>query len=164
MTTDGERVLLAVLTNPPLTTGTRTLRRVTLAADYLGFAQVQVVNLFAVPSHATGEISMLGSDEGGWLTAREILLPQLISSHEVLLAYGLSAPTGPARLHFLSQVEWLRGMLAEHDLPSWQVGDGPRHPSRWQRWTYRAHPGIPFAEALKVSLVPGSAGSGGTAH
>lgn len=51
--------LLAVLTNPPLTDGTRTLRRVDLAAELLGFDQQRVANLFAVPSHATGATTRL---------------------------------------------------------------------------------------------------------
>lgn len=145
--------LLAILANPPLTQGTRTLRRVELAADLLGFNQVKVANLFALPSHATVEIAVLGADEDGWLTAREPLEQSLEAADGVLLAYGATAPTGTARLHFGRQVEWLKGLIAERDLPSWYVGDGPRHPSRWQRWTHREHPGVPFAEALRDSLV-----------
>lgn len=57
--------LLAVLANPPLTAGDRTLRRVEMAAKLLGFAEVQIANLFAVPSHATGEIAVLGAEEIG---------------------------------------------------------------------------------------------------
>lgn len=164
VTPNSERALLAVLTNPPLTTGTRTLRRTALVAEQLGFAQVHVVNLFAVPSHATGEIAALGLEEAGWLSAREAILTRLIASHGVLLAYGATAPTGPARLHFRRQVDWLHGVVAHRDLPSWQVGDGPRHPSRWQRWTHRAHPGVPFEEALRASLVTVSVGSVRAAH
>lgn len=146
--------LLAILANPPLTQGTRTLRRVELAADLLGFARVHVVNLFALPSHTTGEIAVLGVDEGGWLTARESLGACLDTAQGVLLAYGARAPVGIARLHFGSQVEWLHGLITEHELPSWHVGDGPRHPSRWQRWTHREHPGVPFADALRSSFIP----------
>lgn len=144
--------LLAILANPPLTQGTRTLRRVELAADLLGFTRVHVVNLFALPSHTTVEIAVLGVDEGGWLTARESLGPCLDAAHGVLLAYGATAPIGAARLHFGRQVEWLHEVIAERELPSWHVGDGPRHPSRWQRWTHREHPGVPFADALRSSF------------
>lgn len=146
--------LLAILANPPLTQGTRTLRRVELAAALLGYERAHVVNLFALPSHATGEIAVLGAEEHGWLSARELLKPSLESAHGVLLAYGTTPPVGAARLHYRRQVEWLHGLIAECQLPTWYVGDGPRHPSRWQRWTYRAHPGVPFAEALRDSLVP----------
>ena len=145
--------LLAILANPALTKGTRTLRRVDLAASLLGFSQVNIANLFALPSHSTGEIAVLGAEEHGWLTARKLLEPKLASTQGILLAYGSTAPTGIARLHFRQQIEWLHSLIAEHQVPSWHVGDGPRHPSRWQRWTHRAHPGVPFAEALRESLV-----------
>lgn len=156
--------LLAILANPPLTQGTRTLRRVELAADLLGFSQFSVANLFALPSYASGEIAVLGAEEDGWLTARELLESGLQTTHGVLLAYGARAPVGIARLHFGRQVEWLHGLIAERQLPSWHVGDGPRHPSRWQRWTHHMHPGVPFVEALRQSFVPAGTDSVGTGH
>jgi len=123
-----------------------------MADELLGFSHVSVVNLFALPSHATGEIAALGVEEAGWLKARGDLGPGISAADGVLLAYGATAPTGPARGHFRDQVEWVRERIAAEDLPVWHVGDGPRHPSRWQRWTSRAHPGVPFAEALQSSL------------
>lgn len=146
--------LVAVLANPPLTDGQRTLRRVELAAQLLGFSDYEVANLFAVPSHATGAIAVLGIEEKGWLEARLSLQDRLATAQGVLLAYGASAPTGRARAHFRQQVEWLDRCIASLDLPAWQVGDGPRHPSRWQRWTHRTYPEISFVDALRRSLVP----------
>lgn len=70
----------------------------------------------------------------------------------ILLGYGTTEPTGPARLHHREQVAWLRRAIGERGLPIYQVGNGPRHPSRWQRWTFRTYPGVPFADALKLSL------------
>lgn len=146
--------LVAVLANPPLTDGKRTLGRVALAAELLGFAEVKVVNLFSLPSQATGAIGELGTTAAGWLAARPSLETALAEADGVLLAYGATSPSGPARAHFREQVEWLRTHLDQLALPGWQVGDGPRHPSRWQRWTHREHPDIPFAEAVRCSLVP----------
>lgn len=145
--------LLAVLTNPPLTDGRRTLNRVTLAARLLGFDRVVVANLFALPSHATGAITELGVSPHGWVTARSSLTDHLGSSDGVLLAFGVTAPSGPARDHFRSQVRWLIERTVSLGLPTWQVGDGPRHPSRWQRWTSRTHPDLGFPEALRTSVV-----------
>lgn len=147
-------ILLAVLANPPLTDGQRTLHRVELAAQLLGFSHFEVANLFAVPSHATGAIAVLGIEEQGWLEARPSLERRLATAQGVLLAYGASAPTGRARAHFRQQVEWLDRCIARLDLPAWHVGDGPRHPSRWQRWTYRTYPEFSFVDALRRSLVP----------
>lgn len=147
------RTLLAVLTNPPLTDGRRTLNRVTLAANLLGFDRVVVGNLFALPSHATGAITELGVTPHGWATSKSHLADDLASSEGVLLAFGVTAPSGPARDHFRSQVRWLIERTVSLGLPTWQVGDGPRRPSRWQRWTSRTHPDLGFPEALRTSLV-----------
>lgn len=146
-------VLVAVLANPPLTTGTRTIRRVELAAQLLGFSRAAVVNLFALPSHATGEIAELGAGPEGWMLARSTLADQIASADALLLAYGATEPTGSARTHFRRQLEWLAERVEARGVAAWCVGDGPRHPSRWQRWTHRAHPGLPFSEALAESLV-----------
>jgi hypothetical protein len=146
--------LVAVLANPPLTDGQRTLSRVALAGDLLGFAEVKVANLFSMPSHATDAIDGLGATAAGWLAARPSLETALAGADGVLLAYGASSPSGPARTHFREQVEWLRTRIDQLALPGWQVGNGPRHPSRWQRWTNREHPELPFVEAVRCSLVP----------
>jgi hypothetical protein len=153
MATTFRGTLVVVLTNPPLTDGKRTLRRVALAAELLRFDEVAVANLFSVPSHATGAIAELGATEEGWLEARPSLDACLGVGNGVLLAYGATSPTGEARFQFRRQVAWLRSRIAARALPIWHVGDGPRHPSRWQRWTYRAHPEVPFPEALRNSFV-----------
>jgi len=88
-----------------------------MAAELLGFSHVSVVNLFALPSHATGEIAALGVEEAGWLKARGDLGPGISAADGVLLAYGATAPTGPARGHFRDQVEWVRERIAAEDLP-----------------------------------------------
>lgn len=144
--------LLAVLANPPLTDGNRTVRRVDLATALLGFAQHRIANLFALPSHATGAIAHLGQDETGWAEARDALTDHLAAADGVLLAYGCTAPAGEARHHFRRQVDWLLDHSVAATIPSWCVGDGPRHPSRWQRWTSRSHPDLAFPDALRESF------------
>ena len=148
----GGRNLVAVLCNPPLTAGVRTLHRVRLAAQLLSFEEVQVANLFALPSHSTNEIATLGASHEGWAAARTNLQASLDASDGVLLAYGCTSPTGPARHNLFAQVEWLSDLLGTLGRPAWQVGDAPRHPSRWQRWTCRAHPELTFPDALRASL------------
>jgi len=124
-----------------------------LAAELLGFSQAIVVNLFALPSHATREIAELGAGPEGWMSARTPLAAQIGSADGLLLAYGATEPTGSARAHFRRQVEWVTERIEARGVAAWWVGDGPRHPSRWQRWTHVVHPGVPFSEALAQSLV-----------
>lgn len=150
----GPRQLVAVLANPPLADGKRTMRRVALAAEILGFGAVEIANLFAFPSQGTGAICEIGAREDGWIAARPTLEARVSAADGILLAYGTTSPAGPARVHFRNQIGWLLGLMATTGTGAWHVGDGPRHPSRWQRWTCRAHPDIPFTTALARSLVP----------
>lgn len=145
-------VLLAVLSNPPTTSGHRTLNRVEMARQVLGFDRVAVVNLFPEPSYRTGELSQLGVNPAAWLPARQDIAEQLPTAEGVLLAYGCSAPSGPAREHFRTQERWITSLLAERSAPVWRVGGTPRHPSRWQRWTVRQHPDLEFRQALSLEL------------
>lgn len=147
------RLLLAVGSNPPSqTSGHRTLTRVEQARLMLGFEEAHMVNLFAVSSYRSGGLSEFGAQPGGWLAARADLEAGLSSACGVLLAYGTKTPTGPARGHFREQVEWLDSRIDAHALPVWWVGGAPRHPSRWQRYTWRQFPDLSYADALGLAL------------
>jgi hypothetical protein len=150
---DKRETLLVVGSNPPAqTSGQRTLARVQQAATILGFERVTIANLFALPTYRSGGISDLGRTSGGWLDARPPLHSALDACDGVLLAYGTQVPNGEARTHHRDQVRWLDAQVERRGVPSWWVGDAPRHPSRWQRYTWRELPEIEFREALKRSL------------
>ncbi|WP_373427492.1 DUF1643 domain-containing protein [Arthrobacter pascens] len=145
--------LLAIASNPPLqTSGRRTLARIEQAQRILGFDSNLLVNLFSFASYRTGDVAELGSTEDGWHRARPALQEGINRADGVLLAYGASAPGGPARQHFHEQVRWLADELAVAQKPAWWVGGTARHPSRWQRFTCRAHPGMDFGEALPLAI------------
>lgn len=144
--------LVAILSNPPRTTGDRTRARVELARKTLGFECVSLANIFSLATHSTGQISHLGREADGWLMARDALGSALQKADAVLLAYGSSLPIGDARKHHREQLSWLRAELSRIGVPLWQLGSQPYHPSRWQRWTSRHVPEMPFADALKVGL------------
>jgi hypothetical protein len=118
----------------------------------LGFEHAKLVNLFAVSSYRSADLSELGSEPTAWLAARVDLETGLSSAHGVLLAYGTRPPTGPARQHFREQVDWLNGRIEALGLPSWWVGGAPRHPSRWQRYTWREFPDMAYPDALRLAL------------
>lgn len=152
---DRGRRLVAILANPPLTTsGRRTSDRVTLAAALLGCDSVRITNLFAASTSDVTQIPHVGQHSAHWVAARAELESRLDGADCVLLAWGVGEPSGPARHHHRAQVEWLRSRLATTGMASlWTIGGLPRHPSRWQRYTSRAHPGIQFRAALSASLV-----------
>jgi hypothetical protein len=147
--------LVAVLANPAMFDhGVRTRARVELAADIIGCDTVTIVNLFPVPSRSTLDIAALGEAPSAWLSARPEIREAVAVADAVLLGYGTSSPAGLAGRHHREQVSWTQALLADLSTQSWMVGGLPRHPSRWQRHTYRAFPDLQFADALRVSLRP----------
>lgn len=145
--------LLVVGSNPPAqTSGQRTLARVQQAATILGFEQAVLANLFAFPTYRSGGIADLGRTPDGWLDARSALASGLDDCDGVLLAYGTQEPSGEARAHHREQARWLDEQIEDRGLQTWWVGGAPRHPSRWQRYTWRELPGIEFRQALERSL------------
>jgi hypothetical protein len=146
------RKLLVVGSNPPTTSGSRTLARSEQARSILEFDEVLIANLFSLPTYRTGMIDSLGLAPKGWVDARPALLEALGQSSGVLLGYGVGRPAGEAGTHHADQVRWLLDHLRSRGLPVWWVGGAPRHPSRWQRYTSRAYPGEVFVIALEKSL------------
>ena len=144
--------LTAVLASPPTTSGERTMRRLDLARQCLGLDQFIVVNLFARATYRTTDISIVGGEERDWASARPAILSAVTTADAVLLAYGISEPTGDARALHRLQVTWLSALIETTSTPVHLVGRRPRHPTRWHRWTRLEYPGVPFAEALRIAL------------
>lgn len=146
------RTLLVVASNPPTTSGQRTLARAEYARQILDFDSYEIANIFSQPTYRTSGVADAGSSPDGWLDARASLVPALDEAAAVLLAYGISKPAGIAGGYHDEQVEWLEAEVERRRLPVWWVGGAPRHPSRWQRYTYRAHPAEDFQTALVKAL------------
>lgn len=146
------RRLLCVLANPPLTEGQRTLERVDQLRALLDYDAFTVVNLFSVATRDVTGISLEGQTATPWLKARDGIADAIDVCDAALLAYGVSEPTGAARNRHRDQIRWLYARLASSSMVTHTIGNAPRHPSRWQRWTNRAHPGISFHDALAASV------------
>lgn len=144
--------LLIIGSNPPTTGGQRTLARAEQARKVLDFACYEIANLFSLPTYRTTGVSTSGISPIGWLDARPSLVQALDRASAVVLAYGVSKPSGEAAKHHEAQVKWLDGEITERALPVWWVGGAPRHPSRWHRYTHRAHPEAAFLTALPAAL------------
>ena len=155
--------LLVVASNPPTTSGSRTTSRADLARSVLGFESVEIANIFSLPSYRSGAINELGVHEEGWDVARRDLSSAVKRANAIVLAYGVTKPSGAAKLHYERQLSWLDTLLARRDLPVWWVGGAPRHPYRWQRYTFREHAGVAFPEALRKALCRKDLGLGATA-
>lgn len=144
--------LVVVGSNPPTTSGQRTLRRVEVVREVLGFQTVEMANLFPFPTYRTSGLSDVGQTKEGWLEARHQMRAAIERASGVLLAYGLGQPTGAARHHHRMQVAWLDQLLVSEQVAVWWVGGQPRHPSRWHRHTHRVDPSRTWREVLPEVL------------
>lgn len=146
-------LLVAILATPPsATSGVRTRARLALAADAIGATALEVVNLLDVATRDVLDMADAGREVEPWLASRDQIHSSLAKADQVLLAWGISEPTGPARSHHRAQVHWVMEDITANGLSWWTVGGSPRHPSRWQRYTARTYPGRAFREALDASL------------
>lgn len=150
------RRLCAVLCNPPLTSGKRTIGRVRLAAEVIGCADFSVVNLFAWPTTSTNDLSQLGAGPQGWLAARPAIQERIEDSTDYLFAWGVGGVHGAAAHRLTEQASWLHDELATRGVEAvWQFGSRPRHPSRWNRpleLEPDQSPSDPFEQRLRRAL------------
>ncbi|WP_104170005.1 DUF1643 domain-containing protein [Cryobacterium sp. M23] len=144
--------LLVILSNPPTTSGARTLQRVQLAKETLGHSTVSIANVFSISTYRTRGITIAGVEPEGWIAARSELTAALKTADAVILAYGCQEPSGAARYHFRDQLAWLQTEIDFLGLTVWMIDGQPRHPSRWHRHTHAQHPSLTFSEALPVVL------------
>ena len=127
--------LVAVLLNPPLTTGVASLRHVEAARQALVCDSVIVANLFATPTRSVEDINVVGKTACGWTQAREQLQLAISNADLLLGAWGTSGLSGEALRMRKAQVSWLMQTAADEGLEElWTVGGTPRHPSRWHQY------------------------------
>lgn len=159
-----QRLLCAVLASPPQTTGVRTRNALARAAGLINCDAVDVVNLLEVPTADTNAIAEAGREGATWKRSRSAISDGFHRADALLLAWGVSEPTGPARHHRREQMAWT---LAEAQRAGhtrvWTVGDQPRHPSRWHQYVADRHGRTPraltFEERLRLVLLEQDCGA-----
>lgn len=123
-----------ILASPPMTTGLITLQRVERAAEVLGHSDVAIANLIGVRTRDVNEIAIIGTHAASWLTSRSAILNVVKSTATVLLAFGVTEPSGVARMHYREQLSWLAGVLEGERNTLVAFRGRPHHPSRWHRY------------------------------
>lgn len=145
--------LVAVLHSPPSGAGTRTLQRVEIARAQLGCRSFSIANLYP---ETLRDVTQLNGrlNVSTWMMGRVHLERELSRSDttDVLLGYGVQAPTGASREAYHAQLDWLADQLASRSARIWVFGDRPHHPSRWQRVTHAVAPGA-AVESLARQLL-----------
>jgi len=139
-TTIPSKTLVAILANPSITGGDRTRKRIALAASALGYDSYRIINLFSIASASSRDVATLGNAPQGWHTARAEILDGLKDATGVLLGFGIIAARGDGKHHLRAQLDWLSTELRNTGHSQiWQLGERPRHPSRWHQYVSDRH-------------------------
>ncbi|MFC3982715.1 DUF1643 domain-containing protein [Streptosporangium jomthongense] len=155
-----DRVLCAILLNPPLRPAeeTVTYRNVTAALSITGCQSLSLVNLLAVPSKDLPSLNQTPISAREIVISREKLRKSITHSDEVLVAWGMGGGTGMLRQLLKDQVTYVREVLREQGVRSvWTLEGKPRHPSRWHQYLgpqKNRVPGSSFQDRLNRALVP----------
>lgn len=148
----------ALLLNPPLTSGTRTLSHLGIAAELLGCDALDIANLFAVATRDVTAINDVGLSSDGWEAARPRLRQVIAESDHLLAGWGVSSLAGRAAIHRQSQVDYVRACARDVGKDCiWTLNGEPRHPSRWHQYVSDRHGranGESLAERLWMVLTP----------
>ena len=157
MSTEQARTVVALLANPPTTSGARTRAKASQAADLLGGGRLIIANLFGLPTADLPSLSHCGSSPAGWRAARPKLIRALQEADCLVAAWGLHPLCGDARRLRQEQLTWLQEQASKNGLlHAWCVGGQPRHPSRWHQYVSDRHgrtTGGIFSDRLDQVLV-----------
>jgi hypothetical protein len=146
----------ALLLNPPLVGGDRTIRHLRVAAELLGCENVQVANLFAIATRDVTAINEAGRCIDGWEAARSRLHEVIVASDQLLAGWGVSGLVGSAARNRQAQLNYLH--RCSRDVGNdriWTLNGESRHPSRWHQYVSDRHGralGATFRERMAMVL------------
>ena len=131
-------------------------RNVRICADLLDCGGADIMNLHAWPTRDLPALAAVAHQAEGWLEARASIEYGLSKADVLIAGWGVGRFSRDARSHLENQLRWLAtaAEVAGHD-SAYQVGDPPRHPSRWRQFTSPVHErfdGATFEERLRNSL------------
>jgi len=130
----------ALLLNPPVVGGARTIRYLRVAADLLGCDHVEIANLFSIATRDVTAINEVGRSGDGWVAARLQLHQVIATSDHLLAGWGVGGLAGPAARHQQAQLEYVDACA--RDIGNdyiWTLNGEPRHPSRWHQYVSDKH-------------------------
>jgi hypothetical protein len=146
----------ALLLNPALTEGKRTLRHLGVAADLLDCNALAIANLFSIATRNATAINEAGRSEDGWNAARPQLRQIVAESDQLLAGWGISGLAGRAAKYRQLQLEYVCTCAQEFGKDCvWTLNGEPRHPSRWHQYVSDRHgraSGTSFGERMTAVL------------
>src|SRR5580698_10304129 len=106
-------MLGALLLNPPVVGGVRTIRHLRVAADLLGCDRVEIANLFSIATRDVAGINEVGRSGDGWAAARPHLDRVIAASDQLLAGWGVSGLGGLAAQNQRIQLEYIGASAGE---------------------------------------------------
>jgi hypothetical protein len=153
-----QRMLCAVLLNPPLRPAVDTIshRNLLAALPLTGCTELRLANLIDLQSKDQTQLASLVVTEPDLERSRQQLAAAIEGADEVLFAWGTGRIAGVVGKLLKEQAAWVRGYVDARGLAKvWMVAGTPRHPSRWRQFVgpeKRRVEGSSFEERLAKVL------------
>ena len=130
----------ALLLNPPLLGGARTVGQLHVVAELLKCDNVEIANLFAIGTRDITAINEVGQTITGWAAARSRLCEVIAASDQLLAGWGVSGLAGAAAQNQRAQLDYVRNCAEDIGKDYiWTLNGEPRHPSRWHQYVSDRH-------------------------
>ncbi|MEV8334763.1 DUF1643 domain-containing protein [Streptomyces niveus] len=132
-----ERMLCAILLNPPLRPAVDTIshRNLLAALPLTGCTELRLANLIDLQSKDQTQLAGLVVTEQDLERSRQQLAAAIEGADEVLFAWGTGRITGVVGKLLKEQAAWVRAFVDARGLSKvWMVAGTPRHPSRWRQF------------------------------
>ncbi|MDX3749588.1 DUF1643 domain-containing protein [Streptomyces sp. AK08-02] len=132
-----QRMLCAILLNPPLRPAVDTIshRNLLAALPLTGCTELRLANLIDLQSKDQTQLASLIVTEQDLERSRRQLSEAIEGADEVLFAWGTGRITGVVGRLLKEQAAWVRMHVDGRGLRKvWMVAGTPRHPSRWRQF------------------------------
>ncbi|WP_078651477.1 DUF1643 domain-containing protein [Streptomyces xylophagus] len=132
-----QRMLCAILLNPPLRPAAETIshRNLLAALPLIGCTELRLANLIDLQSKDQTQLASLVVTEQDLERSRQQLSEAIEGADEVLFAWGTGRITGVVGRLLKEQAAWVRTHVDARGLRKvWMVAGTPRHPSRWRQF------------------------------
>ncbi|MET7720735.1 DUF1643 domain-containing protein [Streptomyces mirabilis] len=134
---EDQRMLCAILLNPPLRPAADTIshRNLLAALPLTGCTELRLANLIDLQSKDQTQLASLVVTEQDLERSRQQLSEAIEGADEVLFAWGTGRITGVVGRLLEEQAAWVRMHVDARGLGKvWMVAGTPRLPSRWRQF------------------------------
>jgi Protein of unknown function (DUF1643) len=120
--------------------GAQTIRHLRVVAGLLECDDLEIANLFAIPTRDVTAINRAGRASDGWEAARSRLRQVITEADHLLAGWGVSGLAGQAAVNRRAQLCYVGECARESGKDYiWTLNGEARHPSRWHQYVSDRH-------------------------